>query len=130
MDIVDYVVFLFAYPKMSQQKTFTTAELRGLKQKMEEQNMINSAKSFASTIKQDVLQIAHQGKETRYTRRMHIVEGSQENIIRRQDLITSFIREQFPDISIQFVTLRESSETVLGTTTFKKEMEIIVDWSE
>ena len=114
---------------MSQQKTYTTAELRGLKQKMDEQNIIISAKSFASAINKDVLQIAFEGKEFRYTRLIHMSEGSQENMMRRQELIVSFIREQFPDISVQFVTVRESSETVRGVTTFKKEMEIIVDWS-
>ncbi len=115
---------------MIEQKTYTTAELRSLRQKIEEQNTINTARSLANIIKTDVLRIAQQGKITRYSREIHMVEGSHENISRYQELITSFIREQYPDISVHFVIIRESSETVRAVTTFKRESEIIVDWSE
>ena len=115
-------------PRMT--KTYTTAELRGLKQTIEEQNIINNAKSLADTIKKDVLLIAERGVSTRLTKKIHMRHGSQDHILRCQEFIVTFIREQFPDISVAFEVFHQASETTHGVTTVYVEMNVIVDWSE
>ncbi len=113
---------------MSQQKTYTTAELRGLKDVLAEQALIGEAKQIASSIPPPVIELASRGDQHSYTQNIHIT-GSRDQIVRKQGLIESFIREIFPDISIQFVNVRETSETVRGVTKFNTQFHLIVNWS-
>lgn len=113
---------------MSQQKTYTTAELRGLKDVLAEQALIGEAKQIASSIPPRVIQLASGGDIKSYTQNV-VMTGSQDQIIRKQGLIESFIRETFPDMSIKFVTVQETSKTIRGVTTLTTQFEVVLDWS-